>query len=451
MNTHARFYADRDRRTAAYGLATDILEKPVGVAIGEQAASSMPGQVLLLAVVNMVARIHRRVQLDIPDVPLLVPTLVPAPSLGAAAYLLAQAINPFISLGIGPSGADIPVVAMGSRRGAVYAGADGFSAATDVDPVAITKHPGTILGAGLAACLASASLLNLVSGSRPPLRRVSLWALGELGDTEAGPAIPLEPLNIGDRVVLVGAGAVGSALAYWLQLVGIRGHWLVVDADRAELHNTNRCLSLLAVDSGWSINGPVAKPAYKADVVARMIGGVPKAVWYHEWVATEPDRPDFLIPVANEYGVRQMVGHLGLPLMVHASTSPNWTAELHRHGPGDDCPACRFPQSTTPAFKCSEGPLALGLDIAPTLNASDAALPFLSAAAGLLLLAGLIQLAGEYITSRTNHHRLLFQPGIDYSWLNSVKQCRAGCMARPSPAARRRLNAGHRWAFLDEI
>ncbi len=82
--------------------------------------------------------------------------------------------------------------------------------------------------------------------------------------------------------------------------------------------------------------------------------------------------------------------------MIHATTSPNWQTQLHRHRPVRDCClASRLPDTDLPTPACAAAPLSiqdLGQGRQP-----DAALPFLSAAAGLLIAADLVRLGlGEY-------------------------------------------------------
>jgi hypothetical protein len=61
--------------------------------------------------------------------------------------------------------------------------------------------------------------------------------------------------------------------------------------------------------------------------------------------------------LANGRDVRTLVAQRGEPLLLHATTSPNWTAELHRHRPErDDCPRCRIPEDAVTDFDCSTGP-----------------------------------------------------------------------------------------------
>jgi ThiF family len=453
----ARFYEERDHRTIGYGIPAYHLERPVGIAVGEDAASSPTGQIFVLAALNMMCRIHRRIHMAIPDSDLQVTNLTGGRTLREAAEGLALAIDPYIQLGISPDGS-VPTLGIGRVAAALHAGVDGYAAEVREDVCPISDHPASTIGAGLAACLGTASLFQSAIESRPVLRRVSLWRFEEGTVAEVGPRLTLGPVDVGDRVVLVGAGAVGSAILYWLRLLGVSGHWVVIDGDLVELHNTNRSLGFLATHAGWPDGLPGGEAAHKADVGAALIDAEPVTKWYHEWVSGMGLRPDLMIPVANNYGVRSAISQLGLPLTIHGTTSPRWSAELHRHGPCDGCLSCRFPPKAFPDLSCAEGP-ALPRDIqspgddgsgSTTSARGDTALPFLSAAAGLLVVAALTQLGMGYLNDAINLQRLLFESGIQRSWQGTPKRCRPNCRGRPSPRARRVLNVGTRWSVLDD-
>jgi hypothetical protein len=190
-------------------------------------------------------------------------------------------------------------------------------------------------------------------------------------------------------VLVIGAGAVTNALLYWTHQIGVTGVWDVVDGDISELHNTNRCLGMTAADAGWPNGRPTGVAGKKAVIASRLINARPHTDWYHDYLRTHPSRRhDLVLPLANGHGVRAAIAARGEPILLHATTSPQWTAELHRHIPGrDDCPACRMPNADGPQFACSTGPPD------PTSSDSgDAALPFLSATAGLMLAISLLEL-----------------------------------------------------------
>lgn len=93
------------------------------------------------------------------------------------------------------------------------------------------------------------------------------------------------------------------------------------------------------------------------------------------------------LPLANEFGVRLAMQHNVPPLMVHASTTSNCGVNHGRHVPGlDDCLADRFPaEVTADTLACATG------QVSTSEVTVDAALPFLSLFAGLLIAADLVR------------------------------------------------------------
>jgi hypothetical protein len=436
--------ASPDDRTLIYtgGVVPTV---PAGITAGVDTASSPVGQAAILTAVNILARSHPEILLAVPDVPLVVPSPVEGATLRAACAELAYAARPEVivtpadhlpagalSLGVGPD----------SPQASLYAGAGRWTGLTGSSPLPITPEQSSLIGLGLAVTLATGWLFRQALGwSAVTDRFVSLWTMTSeskpTGPTDAG------PVDVGSAW-LVGAGAVGSGLAWWLSLLGVRGAWSIIDGDLADVTNLNRSLGLFAADAGLGGGDPI----FKVDAAARFIpGSTPYRQWFDEWTASDPPSPDVFIPVANDRGIRSAAATYGHPATIHATTSRHWTAELHRHLPGiDGCVTCRLPDEA-PQFACATGP-------APPASPNpgrDAALPFLSAAAGLLLASGLLQLqAGEWSRHRRNHWRIFFDesPGQLQS---SLWSCRSGCTTTPPPAVRQALHATTRWSGLNHL
>jgi hypothetical protein len=403
------FYAERDRRTRQCGGQDANLERPVRIVVGSDAAATRAGQVAALALINMVARVHRRVALDAPAVPLCARSLVAADDLRDAMRATALAINPFleiqtagtsalgraVSIGVGrrvPADLDYSLIWQGGRGELIIGTCDG--AEPDGEG---------LLGAAAASVLGASALFRAVHDQ--PVKASVLNPITRSAGHDTNTTSLLGPVDVGHMQV-IGAGAVASALVYWAREVGVIARWDIVDGDIAQLHNTNRCLSMTAADAGWPDGIPNGTARAKATVLAPMIDAAPHETWYDQWDGVEV-RPDLILPLANDRGARPLIAHRGEPLLVHATTSAHWTAELHRHTPDhDDCPACRLPDDAAPVFDCSTGPA-----IPEQPDSPDAALPFLSAAAGLLLLAALLQIpSGEITTGTVNHWQFDFTP-----------------------------------------
>lgn len=437
-----RFYALRDRRTVEYHAATDAA---VGLWVGRDACRDGIGQQSILTLINMLARVHRKLVVALPDAALRVnDPIFPARTLREAVVALATATDPYITiefadpvgdyaaLGVGIEGvpADLPA----------YVGVLGATALRAVQPRPF-DHRGLTLGANMAACLAAASLFRQAHELPMCFGGYSAWDLGAT-EVATGPD-QLPPLDVGD-VLVVGAGAVGSALAYFLRELDHLGRWLIVDRDVVAVHNLNRGLAMFASDAGW----PVGPPRSKAHVAGAVAGLEPRPYWYQELLdAGDSFVPDLILPLANGPGVRQAINQRGLPVLLHATTSPLWEAQLHRHIPTvDECIDCRLPDRQQPQFACSTARVSGPAEPTPE---NDAALPFLSGAAGLLLLAGLYRLQlGELKNDPHNEWHLSFGGRFAFG-SRKHKRCKPACRAVPAAPVRRAVNGATRWAALD--
>jgi hypothetical protein len=121
--------------------------------------------------------------------------------------------------------------------------------------------------------------------------------------------------------------------------------------------------------------------------------------------------------------------------MIHASTSANWGVNFGRHIPNiEDCLACRFPtREPLGELKCSTGAVSV------SAASIDAALPFLSFFAGMLIAAELARILSEPQTEKHNYASFDFA-----SDLNSIQtwnmRPREGCvceMQRKMPRIRK--------------
>jgi hypothetical protein len=422
MSSHAAaFYAERDQRTIQVGAHDAALSRPVFLVVGPDAAASQPGQTAVLATVNMLARVHRQLHLIIPAAPVLARGLIQAADLPSSAIGTVAAINPFTIITLSGTLAAVPgTEAITAAIGKdvpdgldLYIGWNGGRAEIATHPVPVTDGGDALLGAGTASCLLAASIFRVSHGS--PIRGAQINLVERTEGNQAGTSSVAGPIDVGD-VLVVGAGAVAHGLLYWAREFGISGRWTVVDGDVCKLHNTNRCLGMTARHAGWPEGLPGGPEELKADIAAAMVGAQSFPHWYDEWAEQERSRPDVILPLANERAVRALIAGRGEPFLLHATTSPNWSAQLHRHIAGrDDCPACRFPDEKQPSFTCSTGPSQ-----PERPSSSDAALPFVSSLAGLQLAAALLQLPGENMLLDDSHNQWQLDLTLPaQAWLSS--------------------------------
>ncbi|MEX2374809.1 MAG: ThiF family adenylyltransferase [Dehalococcoidia bacterium] len=440
------FYRMRDDRTQAYINQAWGPVSSVRVAIDMESAQTEVGQHLLLSLTNLLARTHRRIifTLPAPPIPLRTFSLVHAKTLQEAAVEMARAIDPCGTFTWAATGGDF---ALGIGPDAEvgldwYLGADRAIAFLATQPAALNIGArGSMRGAGLAACLGAAAAFKAEIGSPIVARVVSAWNYMEGDAAEAGPD-DLESVNVG-RVLMVGAGAVASGLVYWLHSWGVQGDWTLVDRDNVKLHNTNRGLLFIPSDAGW----PAGQGRAKVDLLARLL---PRArrieKWFEEAEEIHDARFDVVLALANEHGVREQLAHRNSSVLLHATTGRNWLSQLHRHvASRDDCIDCRLHEVKEVAFKCSTVEVHHEHE-----EQVDAALPFLSAASGLMLTTLLQRLAvGALMETAANNWRWDFLSSHVMAARPGRSKCRSDCSSWYPPSVRAKANAGTAWSHLD--
>jgi molybdopterin/thiamine biosynthesis adenylyltransferase len=448
MTDCANFYELRDRRTKEYLQGDEIGIAPLHVAIDAEAADSRPGQLALLSIANQLARVHRQISFDLPDpnAPVLVPIPFEGTTLGETLLGLVTTIDPcgkFVLRRRPPR--ECVSIGLGQRAGSNftwYLGANRSIARLARTPVPFASDEATLRGAGLAACLGAAAAFRAQIGRETKPRALSAWNYAEGEHAASGPEW-FERLDVG-RVLMVGAGAVAAALVYWLYGFGVTGEWTIVDGDIVELHNTNRGLVFTPRHADWpQLRRDSA--AKKAELLAALI---PRArafsAWYDE-CAPVREQFDLVLALANDRNVRHLIASRNAPVTLHATTGTSWLSQLHRHIPGrDDCVACRVGEVQTPVFGCSTAEITR-----VDGTSSDAALPFLSAASGLMLATALQRLQyGELAEGARNDWRWDFDSLFRMA-TSGVRGCRESCRLLYPARLRREINAGTRWAALE--
>jgi hypothetical protein len=246
-----------------------------------------------------------------------------------------------------------------------------------------------IIGAVGAACLGVANVFKHAIGvSENSLIADGLFDLFRLervpedGIFDRGPR--LSNLDLGN-ILVVGLGSVGSSFVHCLKLSRAICQAMLVDQDLIKVENFNRSPIFGRTNFALNKAEAVSLELDAKRTVARAFPGT-----WDEFIQAfgRPSDYDVWLPLANENGVRGSMQRNVPPMLVHAATNSNWGANHGRHIAGvDDCLMDRFPSNTgEAALTCSMGEvLARGERV-------DAALPFLSVFAGLLVFAELVRL-----------------------------------------------------------
>jgi hypothetical protein len=278
-------------------------------------------------------------------------------------------------------------------------------------------------GAELAACLAGAAAFRFwVERSTLGIAPFQMDLLTLTGSAAFAPGSPLvaNSERPAFSILMVGAGSVGSSAAYFLPRLGFGGHLDVVDHDRAEVENLDRS-PVFTLDD-------VAHPKVAAIVEhlrGRGLSAIGYPIRWSEFVTQHPNllrTHDVWLPLANEYGVRRSIQSNYPPVSFQASTGRNWGVQFGRHIPFvDDCQLDRFPDEPVAPLVCGNGVLP-----ADSGQQIDAALPFTSFTAGLLVAAAVVRMSLGRLCSGPNAALLSFAPKFDL--LSYSRRPRAACI-----------------------
>ena len=371
-----RFYRERDLRTTVYLEDEFPAAVPISIHVSSDACETRSGQLLLMTLVNQLARLHRdlRVSLSVPDAVLLIPSVCGGSSVGDELSKMTSRIDPFGKFEIDRSELTPAKVSIGIGAGARsglrwYLGCNLSNAELATAPRQVGHStPGDLRGAGLAAVLGAAAVAKTVLGIKTVPTTLSAWNFESGAGADPGPS-ELPSVDVG-KGLMIGAGAVSNAAVYWLTQWGNLSPWTIVDGDIVKLHNTNRCLLFFPDDAGWPDSNP---PYSKAKCLSRyLVDAAPVNAWYDEVAGTQQTF-DTVLVLANERDVRSRVSVRNDPIQLQATTGRSWLSQLHRHISGrDDCVRCRMSDVRTPQFACSEAATATG----GQPERPDAALPF---------------------------------------------------------------------------
>lgn len=450
-NSAEEFYALRDDRTNRCVGDRAYQKIECTVALSKNAADTLAGQVMFITSCNLLSRWCRTVKLSTPGV-------ATHPALGLATRDLGQYVisqmrdaDPFgdVQIVAGMTESQISLVIgapdqLLTSAHSVYIDASGWFASIGLNATIPLTHveDGNSLGAIAAACLGVAQVFKIALGlPSDRLFRGGIFDLFTLDwvENDTQPIPWPKDKDIG-RVLMVGAGSVGSSAAYCMRLANLAGEITIADKDIVKIENFNRS----------PIFGCQTFLLPKSEAVANFLGqsplaATPRPSWWNELAIRRADFDfDVWLPLANEFGVRFSMQNNIPPLMIYASTGANWGINHGRHIPSkDDCLADRFPaEDPPPELACATG------EIITSEGTADAALPFCSLFAGLLITADLI---------RANLPEYPQVPNFAFfDWYGSFENIqmwnrrpRANCVCtQVSPALNERFNGRTRyWAL----
>jgi hypothetical protein len=240
-----------------------------------------------------------------------------------------------------------------------------------------------------------------------------------------------------------GAGSVGTAILYFLAMATRRFSATLFDMDIVQINNLDR--------SPFFVAGHVGLAKVQATSLWLQAAGVrgvrpdPRALDESDlWRDREAGTPDILIAAANERNVRAVIETGFPPIQIYGTTGKNWQAAVIRHIPlADPCSSCLFPETDYVPTQCATGEVAIGAGG----ERVDAALPFLSFAAGAMAAAEILKLSLPGYPFAPNRVVLNTQPAVRA--VRASLSRRAHCICeRRSATVHRQMIAGSRFGAL---
>ena len=392
------WYNLRDDRTRRLDGIQGFEKYKIGVIVDKKVTHSYSTQVMTILSLNMAARWCRNITVQIPEI---LDSVIPGhQNRDFIEYLkheMAQ-IDPFGSFcfdSVDPSDVDV-LLFIGcfiDSMDSFWIDGNGWLAGIGIGSYPrVTNEPDYMnpIGPAFSACLGDAALLRKAIGMDPTLSNEKWYSLYSFESSQRRIEL-LNPkkysgINCG-RILQVGCGAVGSSLDYLLSLTTHEGEIVLLDFDNVEISNCNRSLAFHANDAFQSRS--------KVDVCCKTLKlNNVSTTGFHgsfkDYVSAGgflDIPPDVLLCLANEQNIWSDIQNNFPPIVLHATTTPNWGVNFGRHIPKKEwCIMCRFSKEIDNSYTpiCSEVEIDNKKET-PILGV----LPFLSPTAAVLILAEL--------------------------------------------------------------
>jgi len=264
----------------------------------------------------------------------------------------------------------------------------------DAQPNHTEDEPNPV-GAAFAACLGVAEAFRRALGSISTESKSVWYSLYDFKKAET-PAQLKSPRYVPEfdfgQIHQVGCGAVASSLDFLIAFTQWRATVYLIDYDQVNITDCNRCLPFYAHDALLKKDkiqacSDALKPSRTSQI--KFKGD------YGDFIARKgflTTAPDIILCLANERNVWATIQNNLPPIVLHATTTPNWGVNLGRHIPKREwCIMCRFSTEIDTSFQpvCGE----VELKKTNSQKTVQGVLPFLSATAAVLVLAEMAKMA----------------------------------------------------------
>ena len=411
-------------------------------------AERYDGQVAILTAVNLLGRMSPSVALDVPAVPIVGPLSWVGGTLTETALDLLRRVDPFGAFHLRSPRKSDYVIHLGKTSPTDFVvHGSGWNLYCGPSPSPIMESQlANPIGPAMAAIVAvsQAFRTNLTAPPEKTLLNALDWTPFALAP-DISP-LPLTPCTLG-KLWTVGTGSVGTAILYFLSLATRSFTTALFDMKKVQVHNLDRSPLFMADDVGSKKVAVTAR--YLGHAGIKTVQSEPCVLHESElWDSRAPGTPDVLISAANEYNVREVIEAGFPPVQIYGTTGQNWQATVIRHVPlYDPCSVCLFPTAKHESTVCARG--SVTVEQKNGKKQVDAALPFLSFAAGAMAAAELLKLGLHGYPFTPNRVILNTRPAPH---LVSVPiSSRESCLCRRRHAAvHRRMIEGTRFSGLTQ-
>lgn len=409
------WYSKRDDRTRRVAETQKFGNYKVGIILEDEFADDFQCQIMLWILANTLARWCRYITFQIPSEVVSLLNFSKGDNFRDLIQKVLLQIDPYLNLDFNhvEDKVDGVCVVGGQDRPfskkVIWIDCDGWIAGVGLYPK--KKYPRqandrNILGASFAACLGCSELFRRAN-SKKPLQDQEAW-YSLLDFEKLSNKSGLRNSSYCDNwdfghIHQPGCGAVGSSFNYLLALTNWRGSIDLIDFDVIDYSNCNRSLAFTFYQA--------ANSTTKTDICLDILSTNPEIRCrrflsdYSDYIKKDnflKPPPDLILCLANQGTIWLDIQQNLPPLVLHATTTPNWAVNFGRYIPRKEwCILCRFFDESKRLHRfvpaCGKGAIAEEESEEPILGA----LPFLSPMAAILILAEMAKmgLSGYPLTS----------------------------------------------------
>ena len=436
---------ERDSRSRLYSGRVLNPDHWITVVADSDYAARYDGQVALLTAANLLGRMSPSIAFHVPSVSIVNSLPDAGRELSQSLAQVLYDLDPFGNFVFRKPRDNDYSIFLGEKGAKEVVHGSGWNVFCGNSPSPIHKDSSTNpIGPALAVVLAISQAFRFnLSKSPTGYQLNALTWKSSLTDPRAAPLS--SSLSEFGEIWTVGTGSVGTAILYFLSLATRQFSGVLFDHDIVKTHNLDRSPIFSYKDLNQN----------KATVTKKFLGQLgifmesqPVSLDESEmWSKRPKGTPDVLIASANERNVRSVIENNFPPIQIYGTTGQSWQASVIRHIPiRDPCSLCLFPESGFEPTECATTSIDTSKEHCVQV---DAALPFLSFAAGIMATAEILKLQLPEYPLNTNRVFLYTHqtPRTQSVPINARENCR--CNVRSSSVHHQMID-NTRFAKLSE-